>query len=75
MQTTYQGPPFLFSIIVMFANMFEGKNKFKFHGLHYVFAKKKNVKLNIFITPSKLCEHFVLNRFMFCKGLVGFKKT
>jgi hypothetical protein len=44
MQTTYQGPPFLFSIIAMFANMFEGKNKFKFHALRYLFAKKKNLK-------------------------------
>jgi hypothetical protein len=44
MQTTYQGPPFLLSIIASFANMFEGKNKFKFHAFHYLFAKKKNVK-------------------------------
>jgi hypothetical protein len=44
MQTTYQGPPFLLYIIAIFASMFEGKNKFKFHGFHYLFAKKKNVK-------------------------------
>jgi hypothetical protein len=44
MQTTYQGTCYLLSIIAMFANMFEGKNKFKFHGFHYLFAKKKNVK-------------------------------
>jgi hypothetical protein len=31
--------------------------------------------MNIFITPSKLCEHFVLNKFMFGKGLVGVKNN